>query len=170
MGSSVFWWCWVVNTYGFMGGPVMALDAKGRVTVPAQFKEPLLAGEHGELYITKGPAKNLFAFPKSLLPQVKAVLNQLPTDARSAVARRMVLGHMTPVSIDSGGRILIPQELREFAKLDKEVGFMGLDNYFELWDKGQLAAQEEALFEGTLIKGGFESLDFSGLQRVEPDA
>lgn len=144
----------------------MALDAKGRVTVPAPFKEPLLAGEQGELLITKGPAKNLFLFPKSLLPQVKTVLSQLPMDARSAVARRMVLGHMTPVTIDGGGRILIPQELREFAKLDKDVVFMGLDNYFELWDKGQMAAQEEALFEGTLIKGGFESLDFSGLQRV----
>lgn len=120
----------------------MALDAKGRVTVPAPFKEPLLAGEQGELLITKGPAKNLFLFPKSLLPQVKTVLSQLPMDARSAVARRMVLGHMTPVTIDGGGRILIPQELREFAKLDKDVVFMGLDNYFELWDKGQMAAQE----------------------------
>lgn len=143
----------------------MALDAKGRVTVPASFKEPLIAGEQGELFITKGPAKNLFVFPKSLLPQVKDVLSRLPTDPRSTVARRMVMGHMTPVTIDSGGRILIPQELREFARLDKEVVFMGLENYFELWDKAQMAAQEEALFEGTLIKGGFEALDFSGIRR-----
>jgi MraZ protein len=154
----------VVESYGFMGGPVMALDQKGRLTVPAHFKEVLITAEQGELLVCKGQQKNLNVFPKSLWPQVKALLNQLPNDPRTAAVRRLYLGSATPVSIDSGGRILVPAELRDFAQLEKEVVFMGLENYFELWDKGLLTEQENALYEGQPIKGTYEPLSLASLR------
>jgi MraZ protein len=148
-----------------MGGPVMALDAKGRLTVPAHFKEALMAGEQGELIICKSHQRHLSLFPKSLWPQAKRILADLPLDPRTVAIQRMYTGSATPVSVDSGGRILIPAELREYAEIGKDVVFMGLENHFELWDKAKLKEQEDDLYFGRDIKGIYAPLSFAGLQR-----
>lgn len=126
----------------FFGGPVLALDAKGRVTVPSDWRAPLLADEEtkGRLVVTKDPAGCLRVVPRPTWLAFAAKMRALPAEA--APWRRFFLGESVEIEIDSGDRILIPQQLREWAGLGKEVKFMGVGAYFELWDRTRQAADE----------------------------
>ena len=125
-----------------------------------------MTAEQGALVVCKSIERCLKVFPKSLWPQVDAMLAELPEDGRSAAVKRLFVGSASEVVIDAGSRILIAPELREWAGLQKEVVFTGLGNYFELWDKASLARQEELLFEGQEMKPGIPGLSFGRLQRV----
>ena len=57
--------------------------------------------------------------------------------------QRLLVGHATEISMDGHGRLLLPPELREFAKLEREVVLLGLMNKFELWDKSAWDARRE---------------------------
>jgi MraZ protein len=64
------------------------------------------------------------------------------------VMRRLYVGSATDVEIDSGSRVLIPPELRKWAGLDRDVKFMGVGAYFELWDSARYEAREAAMLAG----------------------
>lgn len=128
--------------FGFKGGPVLALDAKGRLTVPARYRDVLMAAENGQMVIAKSPDGCLTLYPKSVWDQFEAELAALPRKFDNW--RRLYIGSATEVEIDSGARVLIPQELREYAGLQKDVVFMGVIDKFELWDKAKLDEHEKA--------------------------
>lgn len=140
---------WIfVTAFGFKGGPVMTLDSKGRLTVPAQFKDILVAAEQGQLVVCKNIERSLQLFPASVYARYEAQLRALD-DSRSALKRR-IIGSANDVVMDSGSRILIPPELREWAGLERNVIFMGMGNRFELWDKARLDLHEAESDEATL--------------------
>ncbi len=126
----------------FRGGPVLSLDGKGRVVVPARHRDVLLSICQGHLIIAKNPDGCLSLFPLPVWETFEAELLKLPvsTDAW----RRVYIGSATEVDIDSGSRVLIPPELRRWACLDKEVKFMGVGSNFELWDSARYDAREVA--------------------------
>lgn len=108
-----------------------ALDAKGRVFVPAAFR-----GDLGDRFVlTRGSEdKSLYIYPMDEWKRFVEKLQQLPTSKKDS---RMIIRHFcsnaTSCDMDSQGRILIPQELREKAELQKEVVFIGTVNRIELW-------------------------------------
>lgn len=107
------------------------LDNKGRVAIPAKFKDKLLAGA----IITKGLDNCLFVFASKDWEILAQKLVALPlAQANSRAFARLMLAGATDVAPDGQGRILIPDYLRRYADLKKEIVIAGLYNRVEIWD------------------------------------
>jgi MraZ protein len=107
------------------------LDIKGRVAVPAKFRDNLRAGA----IITRGLDNCLFIFTASEWEALARKLVALPlAQANSRAFTRLMLAGAMDVEIDTQGRILIPDYLRKYAGLSKQVIIAGLYNRIEVWD------------------------------------
>ncbi|MGN9018715.1 division/cell wall cluster transcriptional repressor MraZ [Lachnospiraceae bacterium HCP1S3_C3] len=116
----------------FMGEYNHTIDAKGRLIVPAKFREAL--GD--EFVVTRGLDDCLFVFPNEGWKVFEEKLSTLPVANKNArrFARFFLSGAAT-VELDKQGRILIPTTLREYGALEKEVVFIGVANRVEIWSK-----------------------------------
>lgn len=113
------------------------LDTKGRMAIPAKFRDKLTAGA----IITRGIDDCLFVFANPEWEILAAKLIALPlAQANSRAFVRLMLAGATDVEVDNQGRILVPDYLRKYAGLKKEVVVAGLYNRIELWDKATWAA------------------------------
>ncbi len=116
----------------FMGEYQHSLDEKGRITIPSKFRERL-----GESFvITKGLDESLFIYPAREWEAISEKLTKLPltqSDARAFV--RMFFSGATESSMDKQGRTLLPQNLREYAKIEKDVVLLGVFSRIEVWSK-----------------------------------
>jgi MraZ protein len=139
---------------------VLTLDAKGRLTVPAQWRDQIAQQSEGKLILTKDPSNCLALFPPTVYAQLDAVLAKLPSEYDGW--KRLYNGSLAHVEIDSASRILIPPELRRWAGFAENgsVIFMGIGTHFELWDPGRNEEQESQL----LAKGKPEALSTLVLQ------
>ncbi len=114
----------------FLGQFQHNLDEKGRLMIPARFRELL----DGRAYITQGFDKCLMVMTDSYFKQVSENLNSMNlADPNARLMRRMIFGTAYPVEVDKVGRVLVPQSLREFAGLDGEAIVTGQGEYFEVW-------------------------------------
>lgn len=131
----------------FRGGPVLTLDGKGRITVPARWRDVLMATVQGQMVVAKNPDGCLSLYP---LPVWEAFENSvLALTTEDEAWRRFFIGSATEVELDAAARVLIPPELRAWAGLDRDVKFMGVGSHFELWDSARHEAREaEALAKG----------------------
>ncbi len=115
----------------FMGEYNHSIDAKGRVIVPSKFREKL-----GDRFIvTKGLDGCLWVFPSSEWEAFSEKLTSLPVarkDARNFT--RFFMAGATEAETDKMGRILLPQVLRDYAKLDKEAVLIGTGSRVEIWN------------------------------------
>ncbi len=120
------------------------LDPKGRVAVPAKFRETLETGA----IITRGLDRCLFIFSLKEWEALAQKITALPlAQANSRAFVRLMLAGAADVRFDTQGRILIPDYLREYAGLTKEVVVAGLMNRVEIWDTAawkQYKARTEA--------------------------
>lgn len=118
----------------FMGEYNHTIDSKGRLIVPAKFREAL--GE--EFVVTRGLDECLFVYPNEGWKNFEDKLSTLPVankDARKFA--RFFLSGAATVELDKQGRILIPNNLREYSGLDKEVVLIGVANRVEIWSKAR---------------------------------
>jgi MraZ protein len=108
------------------------LDPKKRLTIPTKFRNVLVDGA----VLTRGIDGCLFLYPQKEWDALADKLSKLPLSQSSArsFARVMLAGAMD-VKIDSLGRILIPDYLKEYAKLNKSVVIAGLYDRIEIWDE-----------------------------------
>jgi MraZ protein len=131
-----------VSEFVFQGESALSLDGKGRVTVPARFRDALAALCAGQMTLTKSPSRCLLLFPRPAWVEFRAKLLALPMEADNF--RRLYLGSAMDVDIDSGSRVLLSPELRGWAKLDKELMLVGMGGRMEIWDRERYLANEEA--------------------------
>jgi MraZ protein len=129
-----------VSQLVFRGGPVLTLDGKGRLTVPARWRDQLMASDNGQLIAAKNADGCLSLYPLTVWMPLEALLLSLP--AENDAWRRFFIGSATEAEIDSGSRVLLAPELRAWAGLEKDVKFMGVGPYFELWDTARYEARE----------------------------
>lgn len=116
----------------FMGEYNHTIDAKGRLIVPAKFREML--GE--EFVVTKGLDGCLFVYPNAEWKNFEDKLKTLPlTNKNARQFTRFFLAGAATCEVDKQGRILLPQILREFAELEKEVVLVGVASRIEIWSK-----------------------------------
>lgn len=116
---------------GFTGEHTQKMDTKGRVIVPAKFREAL----DNNIVITRGLDGCLFAYSKEAFESLQAKLSSLPfTDSRVRDFNRFFLAGAYDLETDKLGRVLMPAVLRKFASLDKEVVWIGVGNRIEIWD------------------------------------
>lgn len=116
----------------FMGEYRHSLDTKGRVIIPAKFREDL--GER--CVITRGLDQCLFIYPLAEWATMESKLRQLPLTQRDARAFvRFFFSGATDVELDKQGRVMVPSNLREYASLSKDVVVIGVSSRVELWSK-----------------------------------
>jgi MraZ protein len=116
----------------FYGEYQHSIDPKGRVIMPSRFREEL-----GERFIlTKGLDNCLFVYSLEEFGNFKEKLKALPMASADVRAfERFFFGGATECEVDKQGRILIPQNLRAYAGLEKELYVMGVSARVEIWDK-----------------------------------
>jgi MraZ protein len=121
----------------FRGVHNINLDAKGRMAVPARFRDSLMQEEQGALVITIDTEERcLLVYPLKEWEPIQAKLEALPSfNPAARRIQRLIIGHATDVDLDGSGRILLPAPLREYAGLEKKMVMMGQGNKFELWDE-----------------------------------
>ena len=118
----------------FIGEYYHNLDTKKRLAIPVKFRKDL--GKRAVL--TRGLDNCLYLYPIKEWEKLALKLSQLPitrSDTR-AFARLMLAGAMD-VSLDSLGRILVPDYLKEYAGFGKKLSIAGLYNRIEIWDEGK---------------------------------
>jgi len=116
----------------FMGEYNHTMDVKGRLIIPAKFRE--LLGD--EFVVTKGLDQCLFVYPQKEWHEFEEKLKTLPlTNKKARQFTRFFLAGAAACEIDKQGRILLPQALREFARLKKEVVLVGVASRIEIWSK-----------------------------------
>src|SRR3989344_3116680 len=108
-----------------------SLDTKGRVAIPAKFRDKLSSGA----IITRGLDNSLFVFANKEWQALAEKLVALPlAQANSRAFARLMLAGASDVELDAQGRILIPDYLRKYADLKKQAVIAGLYNRVEIWD------------------------------------
>ncbi|HLR62215.1 MAG TPA: division/cell wall cluster transcriptional repressor MraZ [Lentibacillus sp.] len=114
----------------FMGEHQHNIDTKGRIIVPAKFREDL-----GDSFVvTRGLDKCLFAYPMDEWKLLEEKLKKLPLTKKDARAfTRFFFSGAVECEVDKQGRINIPQPLRQYAGLDKECVVIGVSNRVEFW-------------------------------------
>ena len=118
------------------------IDAKGRIIVPAKFREEL-----GEcFYVTRGLGGCLWVFAQSEWDVILKKFNEMPLVESRDIARYFFSG-ATDVTPDAQGRIIIPPKLRAHAHLEKDVTFIGLNNRVEIWNTDDWARANDAIDE-----------------------
>lgn len=128
----------------FIGEYQHSLDNKGRMIIPSKFRDSL-----GEKFImTKGLDDCLFVYPNEEWKVLESKLKSLPLTSRDARAFvRFFFSGATECELDKQGRILIPANLREYCKLNKEAIIIGVSTRIEIWSKDEwdLYNEDESL-------------------------
>lgn len=120
----------------FRGINNLALDAKGRMAMPARYRDRLVETSGGRLVVTVDRDRCLLVYPLHEWEQIEAQLVALPSlNKQARLLQRLLIGHATEVELDTQGRILLPTMLREYASLDKKIVLIGQGKKFEIWDE-----------------------------------
>ncbi len=117
----------------FLGRYEHIIDSKGRLTIPAKFRNDLASGT----VVTRGIDRCLFLFPTSEFEALAARIRELPiTQEQTREFRRQMFADASAEFPDKQGRIILPPYLREYAGIDNQVIIIGLDTYIEIWPAG----------------------------------
>jgi len=122
----------------FRGASNLSLDAKGRVVLPARYRELLAEICNGQLVVTIDIDQPcLLIYPLNEWEIVEQKINALPGGINKSVRRiqRKLIGYATDIEVNESGRLLLTAPLRNYARLEKKVVLIGQGNKFELWDE-----------------------------------
>ena len=143
----------------FLGRYHHTVDDKGRLTVPARYRDLLVADG---AYLTQGFDQNLNVYPFPIFERISTRINrQSMTDPSSRVLRRLMFSNAELVVMDKAGRILVPQFLREEINLDSEAIIVGMGDYFEIWTPALWNEQVDQLQDAEANNQRFSTLDLS---------
>ncbi len=141
----------------FMGEYNHTIDAKGRLIIPAKFREIL--GD--EFVVAKGMDGCLFVYDNAEWDAFEKKVKSLPLiNKQTRNFARYYLSGSTEVEVDKQGRILIPSKLREYAGLDKDVVLAGVGSRVEIWSKEKWEAVNEEM-DMDEIMASMEELGFT---------
>lgn len=132
------------------------LDAKGRVFVPAKFRADL--GQN--LVVAKTFGKFLVMYSESEWENFMEKLDALGDDGEIGNMKRYIMKNAMPTEVDTQGRISISADHREFAGLQKEISFIGMRKYVEIWGSSE-ADEETAAYDIEKFKSLAKGLGLS---------
>jgi MraZ protein len=157
----------------FSGESIHTLDPKNRVFVPKRFQDEL--GHDGEGHrvaiLTRGFERCIFLFSEATFGRVLERLQTQPFGGeRLRKMQRLFFANVHPTPLDSSGRVLLPEKLRHYAGIEKEVVMVGCADRGEIWGRGQWERFESD------SDGDFDQLDVvlvggagSGIGGVSPN-
>lgn len=126
----------------FLGEYEHSIDAKGRLTIPSKFRDDLARG----VVVTRGFAQNLVAYPIDEWKQLAEKIRSKPvSDQRMMQFRRRLFSGAADLTPDKQGRILIPNNLRNFAKIETDVVIVGNFDFLEIWQSEAWEAQRNII-------------------------
>ncbi len=131
----------------FQGAAALSLDVKGRIAIPARHREALASAAGGRLVVTAHPHRCLLLYPEPAWEPIRdKVLATSSLNLQSAAIKRLLVGNAREEEMDAAGRLLIAPELRQFARLEKQVWLVGQGSHFEIWSDAGWQQQQEAVF------------------------
>ncbi|HEY5984722.1 MAG TPA: division/cell wall cluster transcriptional repressor MraZ [Anaerolineales bacterium] len=143
----------------FLGQFQHTLDEKGRLTIPARFRELL----DGGAYITQGLDQCLVVMTSTSFAQTMADLSAMNmADPNARLLRRVILSNAYPIDMDKAGRMLVPQQLREFAGLNGDAIVAGQGDYFEVWSTSAWNDQMRQMQDTQANNQRFAALNLGG--------
>lgn len=126
----------------FLGRFNHTIDAKGRLALPARYREQLTDG----VVVTRGFDPCLLIYPfESWLPLAEKVSGLSITDPDVRMLRRVLFAEASDLQLDKQGRILVPAELREYAGIDREATVVGMHTFIEIWSPARWESQQNIL-------------------------
>lgn len=148
MGKRVEMWEIGGEVGVFEGATALSLDAKGRLAIPARHRELLLAAAEGSLVLTAHPHRCLLLYPSPAWQPIRdQILKASSLDTRAASIKRVLVGNARSETLDSAGRLLVVNELREYANLEKTVYLVGMGSHFEIWSEAGWKQQNDLAAE-----------------------
>jgi MraZ protein len=143
----------------FLGQYQHNLDDKGRLMVPARYRDLVAAGA----FITQGFDKCLMVMTDAYFQQVYERINNMNlADPTARLLRRLILSNAYAVEADKVGRILVPPNLRQFLGITSgELIVAGQGDYFEVWTPAEWKAQMDNLQDVEANEQRFSTLDLS---------
>ena len=149
-------------TDSLIGSYTARFDASGRIKIPAKFRETIESQFGKDVVITSLTDEAVQVYPLSVWEEMTGVAKagavHLRPDVRKFMLRVNRKGNK--LAIDSKGRVLINQVLRERAKLPEEVEVIGLSNHLEIWNKD--------ILDGILDEKPLTDADFENIARLMP--
>jgi len=120
----------------FKGISNLSIDIKGRASMPLRYRKDFCSKNKCKLVITADKDKCLLIYTQNNWNIIEKKLSNLPSYNKEArFIQRLVIGHATESEIDSQGRFLIPNPLREYASIQKKIILLGQGSKFELWSE-----------------------------------
>ncbi|MEQ1892716.1 MAG: division/cell wall cluster transcriptional repressor MraZ [Planctomycetota bacterium] len=147
----------------FQGDSIHTLDPKNRVFVPKRFQDELTLDAEGQrvAVLTRGFEGCLFLYSQ---PGFQRVLERMQTQpfggAQLRTMQRLFFSNVHPQPLDSSGRVLLPEKLRAYAGIEKDLVMVGCADRAELWDKARwekFQSENDERFDdldGVLVGGG----------------
>ena len=130
------------------------MDIKGRMNFPTKLRETLGDG----FIITKGLDGCLFVYSREGFDELAEKIKQVPL-SKGRELQRFFMAGACEVEADKQGRVLIPQQLREYASLDKDIVVIGASTRAEIWDKSKWDKFNED-FTANKLEEAMEGIDF----------
>ncbi len=142
----------------FLGQFYHTIDSKGRMTIPARMRDLLSDG----VYLTQGFDRNLRLLNEPAFNAMAEKINHLSeTNPKIRLLKRLFFSSASRVELDSLGRVLIPQFLRDFAALESEAVVVGVGEAIEIWSLSAWQEQLSALSDSDANAQQFSDLDLS---------
>lgn len=120
----------------FRGVDTINLDGKGRFSIPTKYRAELQECCDCKLVVTANRERCLDLFPLPLWEEMENKLRQMPPlNEMGQRYKRFILGHSSQCDMDGHGRILLPEQLRKFANVDKRIVLSSQIDRFEIWSE-----------------------------------
>ena len=121
----------------FRGQFLHSIDSKGRLSLPARFRDAVVVDERSILVVTPAPVDPcLHAYPLREWERLEDKISEYSNwDPKAVRFRRMYVSAAIECEVDKHGRLVVPQHLRERIGLEKEVQLAGMGKIFEMWSK-----------------------------------
>ena len=150
----------------FRGISSVTLDAKGRMALPARYRDAVAVASDGRIVVTIDMREScLLLYPLAEWELVQGKLENLSNiNPQARLLQRLLIGHATDLELDAAGRLLLPSMLRDFGGLKKKLVLVGQGNKIEIWsadhwqqrldlwrEEGAALLDSEALFDGLSV-------------------
>ena len=117
----------------FSGSHQLTIDEKGRVAIPARYRQQLAEGCGGQLMITRGPKPCLEIYPANEFQRLASDIDAMEDREQADLLMEVFIGSASDAEIDKQGRVLLPPMLRRRVGLTGPAVLMGQLRRFELW-------------------------------------
>ena len=150
----------------FRGISSVTMDAKGRMALPARYRDAVAVASDGRIVVTIDMREScLLLYPLAEWELVQGKLENLYNiNPQARLLQRLLIGHATDLELDAAGRLLLPSMLRDFGGLKKKLVLVGQGNKIEIWsadhwqqrldlwrEEGAALLDSEALFDGLSV-------------------